>query len=246
MNYQKIHSQIINNAKDRNWNKKIGFYVECHHIIPRSFGGKNTKENIVVLTPKEHYIVHLLLTKIYTGFKREKMVRAFMRMCKGNDPVRRIVTSRTYSKLREEYSKIVSRQVSGKNHPFYGKKHSEETKQKMSQLRKERILCGSQEGHRIPHTDVSKKKMSLSSKGFKHTENTKRKISQSQNEILKRGLKKIGKVFLIEYIDGHNEEIRNLSNFCKKNNFKESTIRSRLQMKNFPYKDISCITPIRW
>ena len=36
-----------------------------HHILPRSMGGKDVKENRVPLTPKEHYIAHRLLAHSY-------------------------------------------------------------------------------------------------------------------------------------------------------------------------------------
>ena len=40
-------------------------YVECHHIIPRCVGGSDEKENLVMLTYREHIIAHRLLAKIY-------------------------------------------------------------------------------------------------------------------------------------------------------------------------------------
>lgn len=39
-------------------------YTEKHHIIPRCLGGSNEQINIAVLTAREHYIAHLLLTKM--------------------------------------------------------------------------------------------------------------------------------------------------------------------------------------
>jgi ssDNA-binding Zn-finger/Zn-ribbon topoisomerase 1 len=38
-------------------------YSENHHIIPRSLGGKDTPDNLVSLTPREHFIAHFLLYK---------------------------------------------------------------------------------------------------------------------------------------------------------------------------------------
>ena len=35
-----------------------------HHIIPRSEGGSNKKENKVEVTQKEHHLLHLLLIKM--------------------------------------------------------------------------------------------------------------------------------------------------------------------------------------
>jgi hypothetical protein len=66
MNYVKIYEKIIDNAKSQNRKKtKEGSIYESHHIIPKSVGGLNNKDNLVLLTPKEHYICHKLLVEIY-------------------------------------------------------------------------------------------------------------------------------------------------------------------------------------
>jgi len=61
MNYLRIYNEIIDNAKNRN---KLNCYMEKHHIIPKSEGGGDTNDNLVYLTPKEHFIAHKLLYKI--------------------------------------------------------------------------------------------------------------------------------------------------------------------------------------
>lgn len=63
MNYKKIHDDIINKARSLNRSKKTGTY-ELHHIIMRSVGGTDDPDNLVLLTPKEHYIIHYLLWKM--------------------------------------------------------------------------------------------------------------------------------------------------------------------------------------
>jgi hypothetical protein len=60
---------IVSKAKER-------VYLvqgEKHHIIPRSLGGNNSKDNIILLTYREHFICHLLLTKMTEGEERRKM-----------------------------------------------------------------------------------------------------------------------------------------------------------------------------
>lgn len=39
-------------------------YFEKHHIIPKFMNGSNSRKNITRLTGREHFIVHLLLTKM--------------------------------------------------------------------------------------------------------------------------------------------------------------------------------------
>lgn len=67
--YTNWYNSIISNAKNRT---TLG-YTEKHHIIPSSLGGDNSKENIVSLTAREHFVCHLLLTKMTTGNARYKM-----------------------------------------------------------------------------------------------------------------------------------------------------------------------------
>lgn len=62
MNYSRIHDAIIINAKSQNRSKKTGIYEE-HHIIMRSIGGDDSSENLVLLTPREHFLIHFLLWK---------------------------------------------------------------------------------------------------------------------------------------------------------------------------------------
>ena len=46
--------------ENREYNSSIH---EKHHVVPDSFGGVNDLSNLAILTFKEHYICHLLLTK---------------------------------------------------------------------------------------------------------------------------------------------------------------------------------------
>ena len=75
MNHIKIYENIIQNAKSGSRNKSKydtpGYiYYEKHHILPRCLNGGDEKENLVLLTAREHYIAHKLLTFIYLNNKR--------------------------------------------------------------------------------------------------------------------------------------------------------------------------------
>ena len=53
MNYKKNYYDYINYVKTLNRSKKDNRYYEKHHIIPRSLGGDNSKNNLVnYLLPK--------------------------------------------------------------------------------------------------------------------------------------------------------------------------------------------------
>lgn len=100
--YTKVYYQIINRSRDMNRNKKED-YFERHHIVPKSMGGSNDKDNRVLLTPKEHYICHLLLTKMVNGINKQKMAYALWNLAnvKGNkNQMRHKLSSRAYEMTR--------------------------------------------------------------------------------------------------------------------------------------------------
>lgn len=41
--------------------------AERHHVIPRCIGGNNSAENLILLSPEDHFFAHLLLAKIFGG-----------------------------------------------------------------------------------------------------------------------------------------------------------------------------------
>lgn len=63
MDYKKIYDSIISERKLNPLSEEL--YTENHHILPRCMGGDDSKENLVRLTPEEHFFVHKLLCKIY-------------------------------------------------------------------------------------------------------------------------------------------------------------------------------------
>lgn len=70
MNYSRIYDALMCKAQSES-RKKFRrtdpdfIYYENHHILPKCLGGTNDKENLVLLTAKEHLVAHWLLTKIY-------------------------------------------------------------------------------------------------------------------------------------------------------------------------------------
>ena len=79
--YTRWYYNIVNHAKTRT----ITGYTEKHHIIPKSCGGGNSKNNLVALTAKEHFICHLLLIRMAEGQFRYKMAYALNRMLTTNN-----------------------------------------------------------------------------------------------------------------------------------------------------------------
>jgi hypothetical protein len=91
---------------------------ETHHILPRSLGGSNDKCNLVLLTYKEHFVCHRLLTKFTSGADRTKMIFAYWSMANkwGRAASEYKITSRVYSKLKAEVTALISDNNKGKSH----------------------------------------------------------------------------------------------------------------------------------
>ena len=131
--YKTWYHNITENAK----NRPINGYVERHHIIPRSLGGSDNKENLVDLTAREHFICHWLLTKMYTGESKSKMVYALNGMKRSNKFAQRYetkITSRVYENLKKEFSIIHSATMKGRLAHNKGVSASEEQKEKNNSL----------------------------------------------------------------------------------------------------------------
>lgn len=75
--YTKWYFGIINSAKERNTVKVRNDGNQTHHIVPRSLGGADEKENLVVLSYKEHKVCHRLLIKMLKGEAMYKMMYAY-------------------------------------------------------------------------------------------------------------------------------------------------------------------------
>ncbi|MCK9544170.1 MAG: NUMOD3 domain-containing DNA-binding protein [Novosphingobium sp.] len=183
MNYQKIYNDLIENAKSKNRkrlkrdNPKFVYY-ERHHIVPRCMGGQNDKENLVLLTAREHFVAHKLLVEIYP--KNGKLYCAIFKMinCSNKFQDRNyIVSSREYDKIRKEFSDFMSKLKKGKrgtphteefkkylSKKFKGRKVSEETKEKL----RERVVS--------PETRLKMREARL---GKVLSKTTKEKISKN-------------------------------------------------------------------
>lgn len=96
MNYSKIYKSLVENCKSR---KVLPEYYEAHHIVPRCMGGGDNSENIVKFTPREHYIAHRLLSKIYPEVLGLKLAVVFLAGRHKEDNTLKI-SSKVYERLR--------------------------------------------------------------------------------------------------------------------------------------------------
>lgn len=116
MDYQKIYDNLIKKRLENPPTEKF----ERHHIVPRSLGGSNKKENIVKLTLREHYIAHLLLCRIHRGTRNYfSMLKAFNMMKAGRDGSH-IKNSRMFEYFRDDFAKAMSDLQQGERNSQYG------------------------------------------------------------------------------------------------------------------------------
>lgn len=85
-------------------------------------GGDDSKENLVILTAREHFLAHWLLKKIYNN---KEMIYAFHAMTKPVGNNRQRYTSRSFKYAREAMARWMKENRSGKNSPLFGKKGKE-------------------------------------------------------------------------------------------------------------------------
>lgn len=101
MNYESHYYKLIEKARTR----EIYGYTEKHHIVPKCMGGTDDDDNLINLTPEEHYVAHQLLVKIYPT--NNKLVYAAAMMIPSRP------SNKLYGWLRRRLSFVRSVEQSG-------------------------------------------------------------------------------------------------------------------------------------
>ena len=188
--YTRCYYSIIDRAKTRTLSSDI--YTELHHIIPKSLGGSNLKENLVKLTAKEHFICHLLFTKmtnhhamVYAAWKMSNQTNEHQERYKINSSI--------YAMLRKKFSVAKSlstqseeaRRKNSESHigirwssGMTGKTHSKETITKMKQAGLNRVVS---EETKQKLSEINKGKPGTFT-GRKHTPETRAKMKLAQQK----------------------------------------------------------------
>ena len=151
--YNKWYYQIINRSK----NRQIDGYTEKHHIIPKSMGGVNAKSNLAILTAREHFICHWLLTKMTVGVYKAKMIYGLCCIVQQKNSFqqeRYKLTARKYEQIRSLISQNLKTRI-----------FSDEYRKKLRES-----------APRKPRTDEVKRKISETKKGVRRSEETIAKL----------------------------------------------------------------------
>lgn len=256
MDYKRAHDNII--QKRLTVGDPIG-YSESHHIVPRSFGGDNSKSNLVNLTAREHFIIHRLLAKMYpnTG-----MVHAVYRMaCADIGTGRYKVTARTYEELRKRHSERVKNDKEAarkKSEALKGKPQSPEHIRKRVESRKlngsswlseeTKVKIGKSnagkdgtwKGKTIPPEIVQKRNATRHANGnYTRSQETNRKIIAAQTGMKKKPKTEEQKAKQRKtYLVNGEIVVDNAKQFCYDNNIRYQKFISAAN-SGVPYKGLN-------
>lgn len=165
--YTKWYFSIVEQARSRSTEEG-----EVHHIVPSSLGGSNCITNLVKLTFREHFLCHLLLTKMTTGTDRMKMCYALKFMtAKSARQNRHVLSSHSFETVKKLFAEArrnsihtpesrakTSASMTGNKNKL-GKYHSKETNEKIREALKNSTKLTSPDGKRkyIRHEEVESK-----------------------------------------------------------------------------------------
>lgn len=140
MNYRKHYEALMSRGKTA----RTG-YLEKHHITPKCMGGTDESDNLVLLTPEEHFVAHQLLIKMFP--ENPKLVlAAYMMTCSPHANGSRM-NNKLFGWLRQEMGRAISR-MNKANAPSRcrksgetqrGKKLSEDHRRKIGEAGKGRV-----------------------------------------------------------------------------------------------------------
>jgi hypothetical protein len=205
--YYKWYSSICQRALAQN--SQIG-YTERHHILPKSLGlgGEKDPANIVRLTAKEHYIVHMLLVRfLRTTAHLNKMKYAMWYLSTRNIDYK--PTSRSYESARIQLINTIKNRIDsaetrrrkarpGKLNGMYGKTHSAEVKEKLSKLRKDTLTGKTyEELYGVEKAQELKKDKSVKLKAYFENNSEIRKGSNNSNSKSYKFTDSIGTVYIV-------------------------------------------------
>jgi hypothetical protein len=189
MNYTKIYNNLVSKRQLN----VLGNAGEVHHIVPKCLGGDNSKDNLVKLAYREHFIAHRLLAKIHKENAGLQTAVYLMTMHS------KYTSGRVYARLREDCISYVK----GKT---YEELYGEEKALAIKSVRKEHLEKLQSKGLMTSKGENNPMHRSTSGKGDefyteksklayvtrrkngtdKHTEETKAKIRNSCKDLNKK------------------------------------------------------------
>lgn len=158
-------------------------YSEVHHIIPRSIGGRNDRNNLVRIPARVHFILHLLLVRFLLDPKHRRSMVHAANMLGGRLGDSRYVNSRLYASLR----KLHALETSKRFKEFYSIAENREAR---SRRARQHYIDHPETGKKISASKIGKTrpnmdKTTLKLRGDARTE--KQKAASKRCGDMKRG-----------------------------------------------------------
>lgn len=188
MIYLKAYIKLMRIAENRPKDFLKNQYYEKHHVFPQAIFGKNKR--VVKLTYREHILAHYYIFKFFLNRYGEKDWRTIKMVTPlyyflSRKEIENIdlellinildeIKNKEWKKHTEETKKKMSLSRRGSNNSMWGKSHTKEAKLKISKARKENYSGKNHPWYGKSHTEESKKKISR-----KHTEEFKQFISKT-------------------------------------------------------------------
>ena len=192
-----------------------------HHIIPKHMGGSDDPSNLIELTIEEHAEAHRELYEKY-GDEFDRLAHLSLSGAIGKEEIIEMKlkassarsSGNTGRELSEEWKENIGKsskkkweelksagynhsdKIGGEKNGMYGRKHSEESRRKMSEAVKERVSAPDyiSPNKGVARTEEQKKKQSESmkgkpawNKGVERTEEDKRKVSEGHKKLYAAG-----------------------------------------------------------
>jgi len=223
--YTRWYYAIIENARcqpDR------GTYTEKHHIIPKSMGGSNGKNNLISLTYREHFLCHWLLTKMcFDSTDRRKCYTALSFMKRS--PRLHRLTGWQVELIKKQHKLAM---VGRTRTPEHCLKLSIAAKKRLSDPAARELLASKKRGTKISSEHAAKLKASHFSS-----------VSDSHREAARKAASKL---WTITFTDGSIRKIENLKAFAKEvgcsyqllhKMYSERTSREKLGIKQVEVRE---------
>jgi len=150
----KEYKRFIEECRNKIYNSTL--ILHKHHIIPRSMGGDNSKNNLVKLSVDDHIQAHYLFSKCFEENSYEWNV---------NLKSIRILKNKSL-RMKDEMKHLIQKSYIGENNPFYGKSHSEDTKKRLSAKSSEQWKDKSYEDAYKENAELEKEKRRLGVKKY--------------------------------------------------------------------------------
>jgi len=166
-----------------------------HHIIPRHAGGTDHSSNLIELTIEQHSEAHRILFEEY-GRKEDKWAWLGLSGQIGKDEILRQIAM---AQKGVKKPKGFGEKISAFRKTF---KYSEESKKKMSDAKKGKLL-----------TSEQKEKLRLSNIGKKQTDYQKQRVAETRQ-----------KKYMLTNPNSESFEVLNLSKFCRENGFDQANM----------------------